>query len=1189
MDIERVVREVTVRGQVQGMDQVARAYDQVADASDNTAASMVKSGSSAAAAEAAIARLGAQLNDNVRQQERIADSLRQQGQALRQVGVAANDNSASARTNALEWAEVGNHLKQAAEAAYLFSPAFRNVVNAMAVPILKGTAAALEATAVGMVTATNYAGTGIIKLGLAIGASSSALSPFARQIVGVGAALEAFSPSLYGVATNIVSRLMPALRLLGTVGFVINAVQTVAEAWRLGGEKLKEWTDIAERAAKVDLSTEFIQRLDKAATNAKLPIDDLTAALKKLVETATEKLGGSELENRLKDLVKAGNFAGNSGTGDFARATNTEQQFKAIVALIDQAMQKGERLAALDLANTAFGPAITARLREDDEYLNRLLASAQKIESTQLVSDEDISRALDLQNRYDAAVKILEVRWHPVQDLLTAAGLKMREVWVGIVEVIAKAVDMITGFAQKVIDFLAQAFGWVAKIVDQLPDWAKTGAKASASLVAGAVAGPAVGAATGYATGLYGGGNADDARSTDAYSAAVGRLAIGLKNVNTVQQAVAETNAVQRAVWKDTSHAITENAKAVADAFDRALAASQKHIGTLQAEKDALGLGAGALLEYRTRAVLMVAAQQAGRKPTEELTRQIEDQAKAAGQAAEALEKAKVAAQIDFDRKTALLGPEDLQIAQQLRGIYGNDVPAALASTEAAAIRATNATKDLADGFREVGQSVVTAFVTGKNVSDALIASLDSMANKLASSGFENLVSGALSANPAQAAIGVVQLGASALISAFTGDQKAKKELEEAKRRWAAMADDVAKFNLAAAGIQLGPLTNQLEQLLDRSNELTSAAEKAKDFAGAARVLDSFHKGEERIVREFERGADSQSELSKAIKAVNDEAEGLKSTFAGIGHLEYAARIDAATKAQIDKIVAQYTDQLNASLAERLNTAQGKSYLNDATALLAQHAADLSNAAELGNDPAVLAQISATFAAETQKIIQDAGLVGDQFQDFMELFPDLAGVVHEATVDITGSIKTISDYLASLQVGSNSILSPQEQLAAAQAQFSQQLAAAQGGNADAIGSITQYADTLLNQAKSYYASSEGYAAIYQAVTSALSGLTGSSTGYATTTTPSSATATSTTVAALTPVVSTGTAAANDNGAYFAQQTSTLVQAIAAAASADVAAIQDLRDVLSAKLDSLKNAVEGRRGSAPRPSARGAAA
>jgi hypothetical protein len=40
-------------------------------------------------------------------------------------------------------------VRQAAEAAYAFSPAFRGVVNDLAVPALKGAGTALEAVAAG--------------------------------------------------------------------------------------------------------------------------------------------------------------------------------------------------------------------------------------------------------------------------------------------------------------------------------------------------------------------------------------------------------------------------------------------------------------------------------------------------------------------------------------------------------------------------------------------------------------------------------------------------------------------------------------------------------------------------------------------------------------------------------------------------------------------------------------------------------------------------------------------------------------------------------------------------------------------------------------------------------------------------------------------------------------------------------
>jgi hypothetical protein len=110
--------------------------------------------------------------------------------------------------------------------------------------------------------------------------------------------------------------------------------------------------------------------------------------------------------------------------------------------------------------------------------------------------------------------------------------------------------------------------------------------------------------------------------------------------------------------------------------------------------------------------------------------------------------------------------------------------------------------------------------------------------------------------------------------------------------------------------------------------------------------------------------------------------------------------VSASAAAQIKNLIAQFTDQLTSGLAARLNSAEGKSYLNDAASVLKQHQADLASAAELGNDPAVLAQITATFHAEAQKVVDDAGLVGSSFDDFIKLFPDFAGVVGQSATAI---------------------------------------------------------------------------------------------------------------------------------------------------------------------------------------------
>jgi hypothetical protein len=89
--------------------------------------------------------------------------------------------------------------------------------------------------------------------------------------------------------------------------------------------------------------------------------------------------------------------------------------------------------------------------------------------------------------------------------------------------------------------------------------------------------------------------------------------------------------------------------------------------------------------------------------------------------AADALAKAKVESQIDFGAKTSLLSASDVQIATQLKGIYGNDVPAALNSSYAAQLRFNGAVKDGATEFQNAAGPALLDFETGaKSGSDAI-------------------------------------------------------------------------------------------------------------------------------------------------------------------------------------------------------------------------------------------------------------------------------------------------------------------------------------------------------------------------------------------------------------------------------------------------------------------------------------
>src|SRR5215475_7878037 len=133
---------------------------------------------------------------------------------------AANDNlmrtSVAAKEASDGWSITG-------EGA--LSPAFRGVVNDLAVPALKGAGTALEAVAAGIVTATNVSGTGIIRLGGAIETTVPALALLGMGLKSAGAWMEAFNPSIAGVTSAILSRLLPALRLIGPALMIFNGLK----------------------------------------------------------------------------------------------------------------------------------------------------------------------------------------------------------------------------------------------------------------------------------------------------------------------------------------------------------------------------------------------------------------------------------------------------------------------------------------------------------------------------------------------------------------------------------------------------------------------------------------------------------------------------------------------------------------------------------------------------------------------------------------------------------------------------------------------------------------------------------------------------------------------------------------------------------------------------------------------------
>jgi hypothetical protein len=148
---------------------------------------------------------------------------------------------------------------------------------------------------------------------------------------------------------------------------------------------------------------------------------------------------------------------------------------------------------------------------------------------------------------------------------------------------------------------------------------------------------------------------------------------------------------------------LSEAQRAQANGYDLLIQKTKDRIEELQLEAQVAGQASDAVLKLRLQHEAERAAKKAGVEVNQQVLDQLKEELALADRSARI---AGVRASIEFDRRTIGLSNEDLQIAQQLRQLYGNDIPAALASTEAAAMRVNDALRQ----FDSIGREAFRGF-----------------------------------------------------------------------------------------------------------------------------------------------------------------------------------------------------------------------------------------------------------------------------------------------------------------------------------------------------------------------------------------------------------------------------------------------------------------------------------------------
>jgi tape measure domain-containing protein len=253
-------------------------------------------------------------------------------------------------------------------------------------------------------------------------------------------------------------------------------------------------------------------------------------------------------------------------------------------------------------------------------------------------------------------------------------------------------------------------------------------------------------------------------------------------------------------------------------------------------------------------------------------------------------------------------------------------------------------------------------------------------------------------------------------------------------------------------------------------DESTTAAQFRAAFEAALPTLSA-----EEIVQWLEAGR-ALAQFDQAIDGVNQRAREAAAFTQSLGDavLEQEGSAFEIARRRIQQTAASAIESANAlARAQGLEGASARdlALIHRYVANAVKRAiAELEGAAaglidqlgygELSGVEAQIAAIEASLANSTGSQVDAIGAVGDASADLFEQW--IAGV------------ESVKDYVDGLLVGDLSPLSPEERLAEARSQLDQALAAAQGGDVQALQALPQLADQWLRMLRESEASGEDY-------------------------------------------------------------------------------------------------------------------
>lgn len=371
-----------------------------------------------------------------------------------------------------------------------------------------------------------------------------------------------------------------------------------------------------------------------------------------------------------------------------------------------------------------------------------------------------------------------------------------------------------------------------------------------------------------------------------------------------------------------------------------------------------------------------------------------------------------------------------------------------------------------AGSLATLGSSIGTAFTAGST-------SVGVMAGSIAGGG--GLLGGAASALGAIGPIGWAGLAALAAYSLFGGKGGGPKT-ESGFGTGVPLRGDPTSARTITQGVQ-AQYASILGQIGMKAGQLDLGAFTAADPKGTAQTqfaLNASLYGQNIYSRQTRTGGienvgRSQEELTAAISEDSTRAvfaaikatQGLSDTMRAI-----LAPTDAYSSS-LDEINAALT-RATAAESQRKSLEETLFNLTHTDAEILAHQRDAELAALDDTNKALDQRI---FGLQDEKKAQEEALAAQQEaltvqQAATDAFKNAGEVIANIRANVT-------DYLNKLNATPAGMLTPEQQLQNAYAQFNQQLARAQGGDATALDNITQTADQLLEAQKAFGASGPG--------------------------------------------------------------------------------------------------------------------